>query len=357
MRKHLKGVKSYVSPKNGKTYNYHRASGLRILSEPMTAEYLAEFQAADARVRPPISGLPGTLKMVVALYLESHEFRGLKPATRQEYQRIANELYTIGEVVMRELTSADIVKIRDAKLKRRNLTVANKTLALLSVLFSYAIERGYANDNPVRHVRKIKRPNSMQRKNRPWKMEEIDAVLSRAHVSIRLPVLIARWTGLRQSDVLALRKADFDGKVIRCQTSKRDVFVVVPVSETLAAYLVANDAANSPTICNNSRGVTWTRDGFKTSLFKLIRRLEQEGIVEKWLTFHGLRHTMATQLSELGYDDRTIADMLGQKSEGMAAHYSRDANLINKLTPAISRLEELERNRRALSNYSEKVSN
>lgn len=267
MRKHLKGVKSYVNPKNGKTYTYHRATGKRILAEPMTVEYVAEVRAAEARANPSLTGLPSTLKMVIASYLESHEFRDLKPATRQEYQRIANELSPIGDVVMRELTPANIVKIRDAKLKQRNLTVANKTLALLSVLFSFAVERDYANDNPVRHVKKIKRPNNTSRKNRPWKMEEIEAVVSRAHVSIKLALLISRWTGLRQGDVLALRKADYDGKVIRCQTAKRDVPVVVPVSETLATYLAGIEATDSPTICNNSRGETWTRDGFKTSLF------------------------------------------------------------------------------------------
>jgi integrase len=281
----------------------------------------------------------------------------LKLATRQEYQRIAKELSIIDDVVMRELNSADIVKIREAKLKTRNLTVANKTLALLSVLFSYAIERNYANDNPVRHVKKVKRPSNLPRKNRPWKLEEIDAVLSSAPASIRLPILIARWTGLRQGDVLALLNADYDGKVIRCRTAKRDVSVVIPVSETLASYLDARISTRSPTICNNSRGQSWTRDGFKTSLFKLIRNLEEEGAVGKGLTFHGLRHTMATELSELGYDNRTIADMLGQKSEGMAAHYSRDANLINKLAPAISRMEEREKDRRAVSNFPEKVSN
>ena len=63
---------------------------------------------------------------------------------------------------------------------------------------------------------------------------------------------------------------------------------------------------------------------------------------------------MATQLSELGYDNKTITDMLGQKSESMAAHYSRDANLINKLRPAIARMEEQERNRQAMSNFSDK---
>jgi len=53
----------------------------------------------------------------------------------------------------------------------------------------------------------------------------------------------------------------------------------------------------------------------------LIRSLEKEGAIAKGLTFHGLRHTVATELRELGFDTRTIADMLGQKTESMAVHY------------------------------------
>ena len=354
MRKHLKGIKSYVNPKNGKSYSYHRATRIRIHAEPMTVEYIAEIKAAEARTKIAPAAIPGTLKAVIASYLSSHEFVNLKPATQQEYRRMLNELSQIDGLLMRDLTPSDIVRIRDAKLKRRNRTVANKTLALLSILFAYAIERGYANDNPVRDVKKIKRPNNLPRKNRPWKMEEFDTVISKAPASLKLPLLIARWTGLRQGDVLELKKTDYDGEEIRRMTMKRDVLVVIPVAQPLASYLNSLEATNSPTICNNSRGQTWTRDGFKTSLFKFIRKLEKDGVISKGLTFHGLRHTMATQLSELGYDNKTIADMLGQKSESMAAHYSRDANLINKLRPAIARMEEQERNRQAMSNFSDK---
>jgi integrase len=94
------------------------------------------------------------------------------------------------------------------------------------------------------------------------------------------------------------------------------------------------------TICVNSRGRPWTRDGFKTSFFKFIRQLEMEGIVAPGLTFHGLRHTVATELRELGFDTRTIADMLGQKTEAMAAHYSRTADLSTKLQDAVDRMAE-----------------
>jgi integrase len=59
--------------------------------------------------------------------------------------------------------------------------------------------------------------------------------------------------------------------------------------------------------------------------------LEKDGRIGPGLTFHGLRHSVATELAELGYDDRTIADMLAQESEEMPAHYSRRARLEKKL--------------------------
>ncbi|WP_297323592.1 tyrosine-type recombinase/integrase [uncultured Bartonella sp.] len=45
--------------------------------------------------------------------------------------------------------------------------------------------------------------------------------------------------------------------------------------------------------------------------------------MEKGLTLKGLRHTVATILAEMGMDERTIADVLGQKTIEMARHYSQ----------------------------------
>ena len=112
---------------------------------------------------------------------------------------------------------------------------------------------------------------------------------------------------------------------------------------------------NLDTICSTTRGTSWTTDGFKTSLFKFIRKLEKEGIISKGLTFHGLRHMVATHLGELGFDNRTIADMLGQKSESMAAHYSRNADLLNKLQPAVDQMTWAEETRTKMPRNSGKI--
>lgn len=349
-----KGLKKYFEPKTGKTYYYHRKTHTRIHAPEGSARFLEEFAAAEARLVARPSAKPGSLKLVIEHYRGSHEFLGLQSATRKEYDRIINHLSIIDTLVMAELNPPDIVRIRDNLYKKRNRSFANKTLAILSILFSYAIERGFANSNPVKQVKKLRRRNDSGRKNRPWSRVELDNVISRAPPHIALPLMIGRWTGLRESDVLQLQKSAFDGQAIRHLTAKRNVWVTIPVASKLIFALGNRPRQDVATICANSRGQSWTSDGFKTSFFKFIRKLETEGIVSKGLTFHGLRHTVATELRELGFDNRTIADMLGQKSENMAAHYSRDADLHDKLKPAVEQMEIAEETRTNLSRKSEK---
>jgi hypothetical protein len=55
---------------------------------------------------------------------------------------------------------------------------------------------------------------------------------------------------------------------------------------------------------------------------------------------------VATILREEGFDERTIADALGQKTESMARHYARDADLSRKMAGVAERLEAAENRRR-----------
>jgi integrase len=93
------------------------------------------------------------------------------------------------------------------------------------------------------------------------------------------------------------------------------------------------------TLLVNSRGVSWTENGFRSSVFKFLGRLETEGKVDAGLTIHGLRHTCGTLLRELGFDKDTIADMLGQEDAGMAEWYARDADLQRKLGGVVKKLD------------------
>lgn len=95
------------------------------------------------------------------------------------------------------------------------------------------------------------------------------------------------------------------------------------------------------TIAATSRGVPWTSNGFRAVVFKRLRKLRDEDRIGTGLTIHGLRHTVAVRLRELGYDERTIADALGQASPGMAMHYARGADLREKMQGVVARLDAL----------------
>jgi len=80
--------------------------------------------------------------------------------------------------------------------------------------------------------------------------------------------------------------------------------------------------------------------------------LEKSGQVQAGLTLKGLRHTVATTLAEMGYDERTIADVLGQKTIEMARHYSRSADKSKKVESAVIKLgAAMNKRRTKLSNF------
>jgi integrase len=91
----------------------------------------------------------------------------------------------------------------------------------------------------------------------------------------------------------------------------------------------------------NSRGLPWTESGFRASFFKKIRELETAQLVQPGLTFHGLRHTVATILAEAGVSAEDIAAVLGQESSEMAEHYSKEADRSRRSKAAIRKLEPL----------------
>lgn len=354
MKVRLTGVKSYFEPKANKLYHYHRKSGIRLTATPGTPEFFAQWQGAEAKVARAPAAQPGSLGRVIDAYRQSQDFCTLGRQTRKEYDRSLLILGKMSDLVMNEITSPDVVRIRDNLHKSRNRTAANKCMAVLSILFAFAVERGWADRNPVTGVKKVKAPKGTRYRNRPWSKTELDTVKDRLPAHLALPFTIARWTGLRIGDIISLRAELYDGSVIRRYTAKRDVLVSTPVAHPLREALDSRPDPKSEFLCLNSRGQPWTLDGFQTSFFKEIRRLEKEEAIKPGLTLHGLRHTVATELRELGFDPRTIADMLGQKSTSMAEHYSRSADLQEKLKPVVKKLENAEKKRTRVSRKLEK---
>ncbi len=149
------------------------------------------------------------------------------------------------------------------------------------------------------------------------------------------------YTGLRQGDVLTLRKnALRDGQIWRV-TGKTGQEVSLPVHPGLAGILGAAPTHDSITLVATSNGTPWTSSGFKCSFKKAMKRLADEGRVGPDLTFHGLRHTVGTLLVEAGVELDIVRRWLGQKTLAMAIHYSEAADTSRQMTGALLKFDPL----------------
>lgn len=336
----VKGLKRYFEPKTGKWYAYHRRTGKRLNAEFGTPEFFAELEAIDAATRGQ-EAKAGTLAALIVSYRKSAGFQMLKSRTKSDYQKVLTYLQPLGPSPLSELSQGWVARLRDKTFEKKKRKFANYTLTVLSILFEHAIEQELMSTNPVAKVKRVRKANDAPEANRPWLDFERDAVAAALPPHMRLPVALMMYCGLDPQDALEMPRTAVSGGKLDTRRGKTGVPVWVPLP-TPVLDVLANEPkhpATTLTLCANSRGKPWTVSGFRASWRPIKLKLEEEGKIQPDLTLKGLRHTVATILAEMGKDYATIAQMLGQKTEAMAKHYSRRADMSKKMAETMGDLE------------------
>ena len=308
MRVPVKGIKRYKHPKTGVWYTYHRPTGTRI--EPPhqfgTAAFFAALADAERRHKQRPSPVYGTFGALVRSYRESSDFLDLRDRTRRDYLTVLDWLKGIDQMPVVEIHSAFIAGLREKAYRQHKRRFANYVLSVLSTVFTHAVERGLAKSNPVKTIRKIKRPIDAAIPNRAWTDDEKRVVLATAPTQLVLPIALGIGTGMREGDILKLGKTAYRDGILTWVTGKRGVPLKFPCSKALRAVLDEAPKNDSLTLCSNSYGRPWTESGFRASFFKHLRDLERQGLVGSGLTFHGLRTSFAEQLRMMGFECRPL---------------------------------------------------
>ncbi|HVM78601.1 MAG TPA: tyrosine-type recombinase/integrase, partial [Stellaceae bacterium] len=315
------------------------------------AEYGTDAFALEvARLNAALSTTPeppkdGTLGGLIAAYRASPEFQGLAVRTRRDYQRVCDYLKPIADTPLDRMTTSFILAVRDkanAKHKRR---FANYVVQVFRLLFKWGRQRNWLEVNHAAGLDPIPRPKNLAPANRPWSDAELEAVVEHAPPSVRLAVLLGRYTGLRQGDVISFLWSGYDGRAIQVRQGKTGEPVWIPAHTRLKKALDATTRRHAVVVVGE-RGRPFTSNGFRGRFFKFLRKLEVDGAIGPGLTFHGLRHTLATKLAESGSDTRSIAAVLGQKTEDMARHYAKGEDQRRRATAAIKKLDPRKRSKR-----------
>ncbi len=328
MRLRFKGINSItkrLADGTARTYWYAWKGGPPLRGEPGTPEFIASYNAAGAtKVAPP----QGVILSILQDYQASEDFRGLADSTRRSYAplivRIEKEF---GDFPLSALTDRRTRGVfmawRDKVAASSGRRQADYAWSVLARVLSWSLDRGLVAANPCTHGGRLYRGS---RRENIWTAADEATFLERAPTHLRLPLLLALWTGQRQGDLLRLPWSAYDGTHIRLRQSKTGARVVIPVGAPLKAALDVA-AKRSPIILVNSEGKPWTSDGFRASWRKACAAAGIAG-----LTFHDLRGTAVTRLAIVGATEAEIATFTGHSLQTVRAildkHYlARDPSL------------------------------
>ena len=231
-----------------------------------------------------------------------------------------------------KLTSNDIEKFI-SKLEIDSRSIANY-LSAYKTFYNYYIKIGKLNNNPIDS---ISSPKLAKHLPVYLTVDEVDKLLdieikdafSARNKSI-LEVMYS--SGLRISELINLefKNIDLNDSIIRVM-GKGSKERIVPISDLAIKYLkiyvkdyradLVKKETNNYVYLNN-HGKKMTRQG----VFKMIKKLTSEKGINKDVSPHTLRHSIATHMLENGADLRIIQEFLGHENIGTTQIYTHLTN-------------------------------
>lgn len=323
----VRAIKKKLADGAVATYYYHRATNTRLPDNPTSPQFALEYN----KVAHPSKTVEGTMGYLIEQYLSGPYFAKLKPNTQTEYRRYCDKIREKGKgTFVDEVTPPMVYAMRNELAATPR--AADMTVAVLRILFKYAIELGLRTDNPAKDITSLRPPTSQQ-SYEPWPNDVVDAALKAAPAHIATPIMLALHTGQRLSDVLKMTWGDIDDDGVKVKQDKTDERVHVFLHPDLAVYLGTLKKGPHP-IAMSTHKKPWTVDGFKASWSAWKADVpEMAGYV-----FHGLRHTAASRLYEAGCEIEEIMAITGHTTETMVRRYIKRADRKIRARGAIAKL-------------------
>jgi site-specific recombinase XerD len=284
-------------------------------------EYKESYDSPFSFPKPP--SMPEMFPEHLRIKLEA-ELRARKysPRTQRVYiyynRLICRCLHKLPE----DISSEDVTQFLATMEKNGEYSVSAMNLAISAIKFLF---RNVLKDDKINEHH---RPRQDERLPIVLSTDEIKRILSmEKNPKHRLLLMLAYSSGLRVSEVVALKKEhiDFSRKVIYIRQGKRRKDRSTILSEKAAQFI--EEYINFFNI-----GV-WLFPGQKSNRPLTIRSAQhifdkslRRAQIFKKISIHGLRHSFATHLLESGTDIRYIQSLLGHANIRTTERYTHVAH-------------------------------
>ena len=205
-----------------------------------------------------------------------------------------------------------------------------RSVASLKSFYSYLLSQGVVRSNPAKHTAAVrterKLPQILSGKEVDLFLEQpqcVDPKGYRDHAMLEL--LYA--TGIRVSELIGLNVEDVNlpAGLIRCVSRGKERIIPLYAAAVKALTDYVRDirpqlvlTPREPALFVNMSGERMSRQGF----WKIVKYYQEKAQIDKDITPHTLRHTVAAHLLENGADLRSIQEMLGHADISSTQIYS-----------------------------------
>lgn len=269
----------------------------------------------------------------------------VKPTTRKDYtSTIKNHLLPdLKSKKLYELTQADgLLVMQKMKDEGKSDSTVNKTLRCLKTLGKFAVDQGYMDKNIFYNIRGFK----IDPENYPyWRIDKIkDFIKNSEGIELFHVFRFTLNTGLRRGEILGLKGSNikkegekwslvFNKQLLpgrREQTVKSGKFRKVPLSQTAIDILKSlGEIKEDEYVFKNKEGLPFDPNyvtvGFKKEQQRQFvvknNRLPTAEERKKFMKFHGMRHSFASELSRLGVPIQIISRFMGHSSTKITERY------------------------------------
>ena len=321
-----KRVRKYTSRKLVEvSKDYPTKRSVLMLADKVLAPLNAGLQVAESSM--------SVLQFIDDFYMP-HVKKELRPSTYKDYNDIlrAHLRSRLGDIRLRDFRT-----VHGQRLLRDITTVGHTSLlrikSFLSGVVKHAKREGFLDgENPIRDV---SAPGRSARFRGPaYTMSDIESHLNavgKKDMKVFTVIMVAAFTGMRQSEIRGLRWEDFDGTSLRVNRSVWRTVISLPKTESSEASVpvlpLLQKALNEHRARVNGQDHQYIfageRRGTPLNLANLARRvivpafadysIEIQQLVE-WKGWHGYRRGLATNLKSCGVPAKVTQAILRHSS-------------------------------------------
>jgi integrase len=325
--------KHRLRPEDGKIADVSLGTSDKQVAEKIRSDKLRELEHERAGIIPP-KATRDAAQRKLADHLQ--DFLGDMRRRGKSDKYLANIEYRVGRLItdcgwnLAKDATADSFQAWLREQRELKDKTANDYLEASRCFFNWLVKLGRAGSNPLLSVEKVKTKDGQAQERRAFSDDEMRRLLAVA--GERKPVyLMAAYTGLRRSELAALRWGDLvlDAVTpfvkVRASTTKNGKAADMRLHPELAAALrelkTCDAQDDEPVFKRISRIERFRRDLKKSG----IAFQDSQG---RSTDFHSLRKTFGTNLARAGVPSRVAMALMRHSDRRLTDKIYTDENLL-----------------------------